>query len=208
MPPNQTQSQAQPDEIREAILNAAQVRLLRFGYHKTTMAEIAEAAGMSAANLYRYFENKQDIVAECATRCLDERLQTLHAIVRDSSYSPSEKLLRYAAELVADSHALAGPDSMIGELVDTITRERRDLVRSKHEVHFRLISEILSAGNESGEFVVDDIDACARNIFSAFALFDVPMFIGLYDRREFDQRAAGIVRLILDGLRAQAVKND
>jgi AcrR family transcriptional regulator len=196
-----TEAQAQPDEIREAILTAAQARLLRFGYHKTTMAEIADEAGMSAANLYRYFENKQDIVAECANRCIDDRLQSLRAIVRDPNRSPSEKLLSYADELVADSHALTGPDSMIGELVDTITRERRDLLRSKHMIHYSLISEILAAGNASGEFAVDDIDTCATNIFSAFALFDVPIFIGLYDRDEFDARAEGVVRLLLDGLR-------
>ncbi len=196
-----TEAQVQSNEIREAILTAAQARLLRFGYHKTTMAEIADEAGMSAANLYRYFENKQDIVAECANRCIDDRLQSLRAIVRAPNRSPSEKLLSYAAELVADSHALTGPDSMIGELVDTITRERRDLLRSKHMIHYSLISEILVAGNASGEFAVDDIDTCARNIFSAFALFDVPIFIGLYDRDEFDARAEGVVRLLLDGLR-------
>ena len=96
---------------------------------------------------------------------------------------------------------------MIGELVDTITRERRDLIRSKHEVHFALIRELLSAGNESGEFAIDDVDACARNIFSAFALFDVPIFIGLYDRREFDDRAEGVVRLLLDGLRSKTANS-
>ncbi|MFP6681090.1 MAG: TetR/AcrR family transcriptional regulator [Gammaproteobacteria bacterium] len=204
MPP--TEAQALPDEIREAILTAAQTRLLRFGYHKTTMVEIANEAGMSAANLYRYFKNKQDIVAECANRCIDDRLQSLRAIVRDSNLSPTEKLLTYAAELVADSHALTGSDSMIGELVDTITRERRDLLRSKHMIHYSLINEILVAGNTSGEFAVDDIDTCARNIFSAFALFDVPIFIGLYDRDEFDARAEGVVRLLLDGLRPKPAK--
>jgi AcrR family transcriptional regulator len=200
--------QIRTDDIREAILTAAQVRLLRFGYHKTTMVEIAQAAGMSAANLYRYFKSKQDIVAECATRCIDERLQALRAIVQDPDCSPSEKLLRYTAELVANSHALAGADSMIGELVDTITRERREFVRSKHEVHFGLIREILSAGNASGEFAIEDTDACARNIFGAFALFDIPTFIGLYDRKEFDLRAEGIVRLLLEGLRSKAVNHE
>ena len=126
-----TEAQVLPDEIREAILTAAQARLLRFGYHKTIMAEIANKARMSAANLYRYFKNKQDIVAECTNRCIDDRLQSSRAIVRDSNLSPSEKLLTYAAELVADSHALTGPVSMIGELIDTVTRERRDLLRSK-----------------------------------------------------------------------------
>ena len=46
------------------ILDAAEARLLHFGYNKTTMAEIAEDAGMSAANLYRYFKNKQEIAVK------------------------------------------------------------------------------------------------------------------------------------------------
>ena len=35
-------------EPRETILDAAQHRLLAYGYHKTTMAEIAEDAGWRA----------------------------------------------------------------------------------------------------------------------------------------------------------------
>ena len=76
---------ATPDLVRENILDAAQARLLRFGYHKTTMAEIADDTGMSAANLYRYFKNKQDIVAECTARCVDERLHRPRAVARDDS---------------------------------------------------------------------------------------------------------------------------
>ena len=190
-----------PRELRESILDAAQARLLRFGYHKTTVAEIARDVGMSAANLYRYFENKQEIVAECAGRCLDERLERLRAIARDPGFTPSEKLVRYALELVDDSHALAGPESMVGELVDAITRERPSLIHTKNALHYDLIGEILLAGRDSGEFVIEDIAASSRYVHSAFSLFDVPLFVGLYERAEFDERARGVVALLLDGLR-------
>lgn len=200
MPP----SQPQPDsgEIRETILDAAQARLIRFGYHKTTMAEIADDTGMSAANLYRYFANKQDIVAECAARCMDERLERLRAIARDPKRSPVEKLARYALELVDDSHALAGTDSMIGELVDNIARERPAILHAKNAIHYALLGEILNAGNDSGDFAVKDVEACARYLHSAFIMFEVPLFVGLFDRQEFNDRANGLVALLVDGLRA------
>ena len=199
-----SEARQDPRELRESILDAAQARLLRFGYHKTTVAEIAGDVGMSAANLYRYFENKQEIVAECAGRCLDERLERLRAIVGDAAYTPSEKLVRYALELVDDSHALAGPESMVGELVDAITRERPSLIHTKNALHYDLIGEILAAGIDSGDFVIDDIAACSRYLHSAFTLFDVPLFVGLYDREEFDQRASGVVALLLEGLRPKS----
>ena len=117
----------QPDatcDTATVILDAAQARLLEFGYHKTTMAEIAADCGMSAANLYRYFANKEEIAAECATRCMNERLERLRPIVEDASTSAADKLLAYALMLVEDSHALAGSESRIGELVATITHQR------------------------------------------------------------------------------------
>ncbi len=192
---------APPELVREAILDAAQTRLLRFGYHKTTMSEIADDAGMSAANLYRYFRNKQDIVAECTARCMDERLGRLRAVVGDENFDAREKLRRYALELVDDSHALTAADSMMGELVDAVTRDRPDLLHSKFAAHYELIAEILESGNRSGELLVRDIAATARYIFTTFAFFDVPLFVGLYERREFDERANGVVELLINGLR-------
>lgn len=191
---------ANPDLVRETILDAAQARLLRFGYHKTTMAEIADDTGMSAANLYRYFKNKQDIVAECTARCVDERLERLRVVVRDESLSACEKLRRYAFELVDDSHELTEADSMMGELVDAVTRDRPDLLHSKFAVHYDLIGEILESGNASGEFRVANVRSTSQYIFAAFAIFDVPLFVGLYERREFEDRAAGVVDLLINGL--------
>ena len=189
--------------VHESILDAALELLLRFGYHKTTMADIADAAGMSAANLYRYFGNKKDIIAECAARCLDERIDLLGAIVDDRTLTATQKLERYALELIADSHALAGADSMVGELVDTITRERPDLLRSRNEIHFELLSRILSEGVEHGDFCAMDIRRTATYIFSAFTLFDVPLFVGFYTRSEFEERARGLVDVIVRGVSAR-----
>ncbi|MGR9092815.1 MAG: TetR/AcrR family transcriptional regulator [Gammaproteobacteria bacterium] len=191
---------ASSDLVREAILDAAQTRLLRFGYHKTTMSEIADDTGMSAANLYRYFKNKQDIVAECTARCVDERLGRLRALVRDESLDACNKLRHYALELVDDSHELTEADSMMGELVDAVTRDRPDLLHSKFAVHYELIAEILESGNHTGEFSVADVRSTAQHIFAAFTIFDVPLFVGLYDRREFEERAIGVVDLLINGI--------
>jgi len=57
------------DKVRLRILEAAAQRFTQFGYNKTTMAEVAQDCGMSAANLYRYFENKLDIGANLACNC-------------------------------------------------------------------------------------------------------------------------------------------
>jgi len=60
------------ESTREQILSAATGRFERYGYGKTTMAEIAGDCEMSAANLYRYFESKLDIGAALACDCMAE----------------------------------------------------------------------------------------------------------------------------------------
>ena len=55
------------DARRERILEAAERAFVRHGFHAATMQHVAEAAEMSAGNLYRYFPSKEAIVeALCA----------------------------------------------------------------------------------------------------------------------------------------------
>ena len=60
------------EEIKHNILDKAFARFGHFGFGKTTMAEIAKDCEMSAGNLYRYFENKKEIGAGCAKRCMQQ----------------------------------------------------------------------------------------------------------------------------------------
>jgi TetR/AcrR family transcriptional regulator, repressor for uid operon len=61
--------QASPDRlspIPARILDAAQRAFARSGLHQATMAEVAREAGMTAGNLYRYYANKNAIIAAIA----------------------------------------------------------------------------------------------------------------------------------------------
>ena len=67
---------------REQILCAAASCAQQSGFHGTSMAEIAGAAGLSVGQIYRYFENKEAIVAGIVARNLSEsreRFATLQA---------------------------------------------------------------------------------------------------------------------------------
>lgn len=55
---------------REAILSAAMHVFARQGFHKATMPDIAQHAGMSPGNLYRYFASKDAIIEAFAERDL------------------------------------------------------------------------------------------------------------------------------------------
>lgn len=69
------------DETRARILDAGYACAERFGLGKTTMSDVARAAGLSRQTLYRYFESKHDLTAALVMR-EDERLI---ALVRDAA---------------------------------------------------------------------------------------------------------------------------
>jgi len=51
------------DDQRTKIHQAAIDAFIRDGYQKASMRGIAESAGMSVGNLYRYFKNKEDLIS-------------------------------------------------------------------------------------------------------------------------------------------------
>jgi AcrR family transcriptional regulator len=183
-------------------MNAARERFSRFGYGKTTMAEIAEDVGMSAANLYRYFENKQDIAAACASVCMDERLEALREVVRRPGLSAGKRLEELFLTLLRYTHEQAASQPRIEELVQAVARDRADIVHAKTRALVGLIAEILVKGNESGEFAVEDVIGNANAVYAATVLFGVPIFVNLYSMVEFEKTARNVARLIINGLRA------
>ncbi len=58
-----TPARPTPEARRQQILDAASACARRAGFHGASMAEIAQAAGLSVGQIYRYFENKEAIIA-------------------------------------------------------------------------------------------------------------------------------------------------
>ncbi|BCZ20372.1 TetR/AcrR family transcriptional regulator [Mycobacterium senriense] len=59
-------------QTRQAIEQAARKLFAERGFHGTTLAEITSAAGKSAAVFYRYFTDKEDLLAALAESFLHE----------------------------------------------------------------------------------------------------------------------------------------
>ncbi len=69
-------------QTREAIEQAARKLFAERGFHGTTLADITSAAGKSPAVFYRYFDDKEDLLAALAE-------SFLHDIVEPSGLSVS-----------------------------------------------------------------------------------------------------------------------
>ena len=187
--------------LRQEIIEAAHARFLTYGLNKTTMAEIAQDTSMSAANLYRYFKNKQEIASACAARCMSNQNEHLQKMVRQKNLSAEQRLKTFAIESFRYHFEVLKDTPQINQLVENVTQNNPETVHIQIKVQVALIAEILAYGNETGEFSINNIIQSAENIYSMLLLFDVPIFISLFSVEEFEEKADLIVGQIITGIK-------
>ena len=75
-------------QTRQAIEDAARALFAQRGFHGTTLADITSAAGKSTGAFYRYFADKEDLLAELAESFLHEVVE-LPAFTADGDFFTS-----------------------------------------------------------------------------------------------------------------------
>jgi AcrR family transcriptional regulator len=59
-------------DLRQRILEAALFLVQERGYEETVLSDVAEAAEIAEATLYRYFSSKEDLLAEISAALMGE----------------------------------------------------------------------------------------------------------------------------------------
>lgn len=191
------------EEIKQAIITAAKDRLSRYGYGKTTMAELASDCKMSAGNLYRYFMSKLDIAEEIARQSFLRTAERLREVVRRPDIPAVERLRSFLLEQMQITFQELEKDQHWIEMAEIVARERPHVANEGLARVRSLIAEILAMGNATGEFDIEDVNFTAEMIQSATFKFRYPqLFTGLaLDKLE--REAEGVIDLLIDGLRTR-----
>lgn len=160
---------------RQRILDAAEQCFRQSGFHAASMARIAGLAGQSVGQIYRYFENKEAIIAAIVDQHLVELRETFDRL---------ESLPGSTAELIADR-------------VPEILAEKLDLSRAG------LVLEVLAeaARNPKIAVILRAADAEERGLCRSILARDrKPDWSDV----EFEARC-DVLRVLFDGLVFRAV---
>lgn len=153
------------DRQRDAILRAA-ARLFRDrGFADTGMRDIAAAADLSAANLYHYFNGKDELLFYCQDRALDRMLDAVTEARRTAS-SAAERL-----RLVLVAHVRTVLDDIEGATAHLHTESlppalRAALVR-KRDRYEQALRRVIADGVRTGELVDMDPAIVTRAMLGA-----------------------------------------
>ena len=106
---------------RETIIGAARGCFVRFGYAKTSFADVAKAAGISRPLVYVHFKSKDELLGAVFTAVFEERYPTVERILAAAG-TPSAKLAGIYEQLLVEPWAEVADGAASEEFLATCER--------------------------------------------------------------------------------------
>ena len=189
------------NDKRSQILQASWGLIRHYGYAKTTVDDIAKAAGVGKGTIYLYFRSKGDIML-ALTDLTNARIVTDLEQIAAGDGTPLERLrgcvlhrIMTLFDLVQKyPHSEDVIASMLPEIVQRIDRYVRR--------HGQLLGHILEEGCASGELQVEDPAATGQLLANLFEEF-TPPYYRFRKRKSLERFTNQAVDLLLSGLVAR-----
>ncbi len=193
---------AQTETIDARLLAIATEHIRRFGRRRLTVVGVAEEAGMSHANVYRYFPSKADLVDAVTAGWL----RSVEADLADIAGAPDpadDKLERIVLALARELREQAEADPEIFSAFTEAYEQNRGVAR-KHRIRIRnLIERVLDEGLSVGAFEASDKDRAIALVLDCMHRFLNPLSVRqdvAMPRSTLDQRLASAIRVVLRAL--------
>ncbi len=167
-----------PEPVEARLLDVARAHVRKFGAARTTIVGIAAEAGMTHANVYRYFPSKSELFEEITAswlRPLEARLREA-ADGADPAYDKLERML--LAVHRAYRQRLESDPALFDLLIDALMKERSSVRRHRSRVQSE-IQRVVEEGIASGAFALADRRRALSLIFDAAHRFIHPVALKL-----------------------------
>jgi AcrR family transcriptional regulator len=184
------------------LLGIAAQQLKAHGVKAVTVVGVAELAGMTHANVYRYFPSKAALIDAIAARWL-KNLEATIAEIADAPDPADDKLERLIQAQARAQRDLLAADRHLFDVYCSAAESNRALVR-KHRARLRaLIERVLDEGMATAKFDPRERDRALGFIGDAAYRFVNPVAVRLDAEIPpdiLDQRLAAMIRVILRAL--------
>jgi AcrR family transcriptional regulator len=187
----------------EAILDAAEEVLRRFGPGKATVVDVAKALGVSHASVYRHYPSKVALRDAVAERWLARVSQPLDDVVAQPGPA-GERLRRWLDGLAGTKQRMAREDPELFATFHRIATESRQVVTAHVDHLAGQAARIIADGVASGEFEAADPARAGRAFLQATARFHHPAHALEWADPAVDADLAAVWELLSAGLRTRA----
>ncbi|SRR5579875_556199 len=152
------------DARQTAILDAARNLFCRQGYHKTSMPEIAKAAGASVGLVYYHFDNKAELLVAIVEEFHAAGLAALEG--PQNITDPRERLDTAVRDLFAAFDRFSKVFVILYKDISSLSREERQRIFALEDDTVNHVATLIQEGQQAGVFSVDapNIPLLAANI--------------------------------------------
>jgi len=186
-------------ERRDQIMAAAIEHFGHYGYKKTTMADLADAIGLSKAYIYKFFDSKKAIgEAICALQ--HERMRADIQLIVDDGKSASDRMRRIFLALARNTVALFSHERKLHDIVYAAVEEEWKSAGLFAEALRAMVEQVVREGRDAGEFErKTPLDETCQAIMLILKSIYHPLLLELH-MDTLDEDAAKLANLVLRSL--------
>ena len=184
---------------KQQIIEAAGVIFERYGFKKTTMDDIAYAAGKGKSSLYYYFKNKEQVFEAVVAHEAEHLVNEINTSI-SSSKTAIEKLRSYVTIRMKrfvqrGNLATALNDNFLAtfSFIEKIRNNYRDF-------EIDMISEIIKEGIDNKEFKPVDSIFVAEAILTCMIGFEVPLLTQSNEIEESVEKINSVIDMFFYGI--------
>jgi TetR/AcrR family fatty acid metabolism transcriptional regulator len=193
---------------RDAILDATDRLLTRFGYKKMTIDDLASEVGIGKGSIYLHFESKEEIALSHVDRIV-ERLKKRLEDIASTEASAADRVCEMLVERVLfrfDSvqHYTQSMNEMLSVLRPRLLERRKKYFNEEAGI----IANVIREGQKVGEISDGDPLDISLTLLSATNSL-LPYSLSAYElgeREELRERTKKIAELLVKGLSVKEKK--
>jgi AcrR family transcriptional regulator len=195
-------SSVKQKEVRDAILDATDLLLSRYGYKKMTIDDLAKEVGIGKGSVYLHFASKEEIVLSHIDRIIEQLKGKLSAIAR-SDEKPEQRLRKMLRTRVL--HRFESVQHYTQNLNDLLAAIRPNFL-ARRETYFteeaRIFAAVIADGQQSGDFADGDAAEIAESLILATNSL-LPFNLTVHElgsRKDVEAKILPLADLLLQGL--------
>ena len=193
---------APKEAVKDAILDATDRLLSRFGYRKMTVEDIAAEAGIGKGTIYLHFSSKEEVVLSHIDRIVDRLKERLREIAHSEATAAERLRLMLMTRVLFRFDSIQHYTQSLNDLLAVLRPGLLARRAQYFEAEAQIFAQVLTAGRESGELSFEDEHATAHALLQATNGL-LPYSLStteLGERQEVEQRVADVANLMLRGV--------
>jgi len=186
---------------KAAIISVAIDLFWENGYIGTSLRDIAEACGFEAANLYNYFQSKEQLLYEAMQEELERLVALLEPVTADIRSTPMERLRKFI-EIHVEIMLVIGRryKMMYDSEIRHLSPLHKKRIVALRDYYSELMLSIVEDGKKTGDFAAD-IDAKFVVLMIASIIMRTVFWFSPKGRLSPVEIADMICKIVLDGIR-------